>query len=104
MRVAVNRLLDPGAGAHGVPPAAGELEMLTLQLRGHLQLLAPEIQQTASRLPRQSPSRCCVLACLGEARMTLDTEPEPTSAAGAAHARQLARVLNALLDHHENLA
>jgi len=103
MRITVNRLLDPDAVAEALPPAADELDTLTLQLRGHLQLLMPEVEQAAQRLSKESIPRYCARACLGEARMKLALEPQPGLSAGVAHARRLARVLNALCDHYESL-
>lgn len=103
MREAVNRLLDPDAAPDVLPPAAEELETLTLQLRGHLDLLMPEVEQAALRLPKQSIPRYCMLACLGEARGKLGEQPDAGSYGALVHARRLARVLNALCDHHDNL-
>jgi hypothetical protein len=104
MRDAVNRLLDPDAVPEALPPAPGELETLTIQLRGHLDLLMPEVEQAALRLPKNDIPRYCALACLGEARGKLRAEPSPTAHGPVAYARRLARVLNALCDHYEQLS
>lgn len=104
MRAVIDRLLDPGAAPGTLPPAPGELEMLTLQLRGHLELLLPEVEETAKRLPRESVPRYCALACVGEARERLRAEPTPRFGGPAGHARRLARTLNAVVDHWEALA
>jgi hypothetical protein len=104
MRGAVNRLLDPDAVPEALPPAPGELETLTIQLRGHLDLLMPEVEQAAKRLPKDDIPRYCALACLGEARGKLRAEPSPTPHGPLAYARRLARVLNALCDHYEQLS
>ncbi|MFE9645331.1 DUF6415 family natural product biosynthesis protein [Streptomyces sp. NPDC006365] len=103
MRAVVDRLLDPDATPETLPPAADELEMLTLQLRTHLQVLMPEVERVALGLSKESIPRYCALACLGEARMKLGIEPRPGPSASIAHARRLARVLNALCDHYANL-
>jgi len=103
MRAIVNRLLDPDAAPGTLPPAADELETLTLQLRTHLQALMPDIERVARGLSKESIPRYCALACLGEARMKLALDPSPELSAGVAHARRLARVLNALCDHYETL-
>jgi hypothetical protein len=103
MREIVNRLLDPDSGPEVRPPAAEELDTLTLQLRGHLDLLMPEVERKALRLSKESIPRYCVLACLGEARGKLGEQPGPGSYGALVHARRLARVLNALCDHHETL-
>ncbi|MGW7722199.1 DUF6415 family natural product biosynthesis protein [Streptomyces canus] len=104
MREIVDRLLDPHAVPGTLPPEPGELETITLQLRGHLALLLPEVEDTAKRLPRQSIPRYCALACIGEARERLRSEPTRRYGGPAGHARRLARTLNALCDHWEALA
>ncbi|MEU1600062.1 DUF6415 family natural product biosynthesis protein [Streptomyces sp. NPDC005708] len=77
MREAVDRLLDPDAVPQALPPGFEELEALTLQLRGHFDLLMPEVDQLARKLARDSVPRYCVLACLGEARQKLAAAPSP---------------------------
>jgi hypothetical protein len=74
------------------------------KLRGHLELLADEVEQAAVRLPKDEVLRYCVLACVGEARGRLRISPRPGHSSGVAYARRLARVLNALCDHYENLS
>ncbi|KAB1149229.1 hypothetical protein F7R91_05580 [Streptomyces luteolifulvus] len=103
MRETVNRLLDPDAVPEALPPAAEELDTLTLQLQGHLNVLMPEVEQAARQLSRQSIPRYCMLACLGEARGKLAEQPRGGPNGALVHARRLARVLNALADHYENL-
>lgn len=105
MREIVDLLLDPDAvPGRTLAPTPGELETLTLQLRGHLALMLPEVEETAKRLPRQSIPRYCALACIGEARERLRAEPTKRFGGPAGHARRLARTLNALCDHWEALA
>ncbi|MFD8739414.1 DUF6415 family natural product biosynthesis protein [Streptomyces sp. NPDC059618] len=99
MRACTRRLLAEDARV----PASEELEALTLQLRGHIELLIPEVEETAGRLPKDDIPRYCALACTGEARGKLRARPRPGHATELAHARRLARVVNALVDHHENL-
>lgn len=103
MREVVNRLLDPDAAPDVLPPTAEELDTLTLQIRGHLDLLMPEVEQAALRLSKQSIPRYCMLACLGEARGKLSKQPASGEYGALVHARRLARALNALCDHHETL-
>ncbi|MGW9025948.1 DUF6415 family natural product biosynthesis protein [Streptomyces sp. NPDC055722] len=103
MREAVDRLLDPDAVPVALPPAPDELEALTLQLRGHLELLMPEVEQLAQCLSKNSVPRYCALACLGEARQRLAAQPSPAPGGDLAYARRLARALNALVDHFEKL-
>ncbi|MFJ7968359.1 DUF6415 family natural product biosynthesis protein [Streptomyces sp. NPDC096324] len=99
MRACTRRLLAEDARV----PASEELDRLTLQLRGHIELLIPEVEETAGRLPKDDIPRYCALACTGEARGKLSARPQPGHATELAHARRLARVVNALVDHHENL-
>ncbi len=99
MRSLVRRLLAENAEIASL----AEAETLTLQLRGHIQLLIPEVQAKTDRLPKDDIPRYCALACIGEARGKLRITPRPGLDAGAAYARRLARVVNALCDHHENL-
>ncbi|MFG3586638.1 DUF6415 family natural product biosynthesis protein [Streptomyces sp. NPDC047990] len=99
MRAAVRQLLGESA-----PPGPEFLETLVLQIRGHIQLLIPEVQHVADRLPKNDIPRYCALACLGEARRKLSLPAGGSLSRDLAHARRLARVLNALCDHHENLA
>ncbi|WP_254407958.1 DUF6415 family natural product biosynthesis protein [Streptomyces sp. AC495_CC817] len=86
------------------PPNTDELETLTLKLRGHIMVAVPEVEAAAGPLPEGDVPRACALACVGEARMRLGLEPGPALPAGIAHAQRLARSVNALCDHHENLA
>ncbi|MEU6003535.1 DUF6415 family natural product biosynthesis protein [Streptomyces sp. NPDC047197] len=66
-------------------------------------LTIPEVESAAWKLAEDDVPRACALACIGEARMKLGTEARPGPPAGIAHAQKLARVLNALADHFENL-
>ncbi|MFI9764387.1 DUF6415 family natural product biosynthesis protein [Streptomyces sp. NPDC051963] len=98
----------PGSGLlfHGpdvLPPTRAELDILTAALRGHMELLAPEVEQATGRLDEESIPRFCALACVGEARRKLSLEPRPGLNRAASHARRLARVLNALCDHYQDL-
>lgn len=97
MRTSARRLLAGDA----IQPAADELATLTLTLRGHMELLAPEVEQAAGRLPKDDIPRYCALACVGEARGKLRARPEAGGA--VAYAYKLARSLNALVDHWETL-
>lgn len=99
MRETIGRLLPPD----GTAPADGELETLTGLLRGHMELLVPEIQTSATKLPKDDIPRYCALACAGEARERLRTKPSPVPGGAIAYARRLARSLNALCDHYEAL-
>ncbi|WP_432020424.1 DUF6415 family natural product biosynthesis protein [Streptomyces sp. 1222.5] len=85
-------------------PWHDELERLNPLLRGHLQLLIPEVEKLAFPLPANDPPRACAIACLGEARMRLRLGwADATPGLRLSIARKLARSLNALCDHYENL-
>jgi hypothetical protein len=99
MREAISRLLL----AEAELPASEELATLTVQLRGHMQLLIPEVEAAAAKLHRDDVPRYCALACLGTARNRLQERPNPHPGGDVAYARRLARALNALVDHSENL-
>ncbi|MER5917795.1 DUF6415 family natural product biosynthesis protein [Streptomyces sp. NPDC001982] len=103
MRETVDRLLDPDAVPETLPPAPEELDTLTAMLRGHLAVLMPEVERLVQRLSRDSVPRYCALACLGVARDRLRAAPSPAPGGDLAHARRLARALNALMDHFEAL-
>ena len=103
MREAVNRLLDPDAVPDAIPPTGEELEKLTLQIRGHLDLLMPEVEAAVLKLSKNSVPRYCALACLGEAREKLRAKPGEGAHGAVAYARRLARALNALVDDYERL-
>ncbi|MGP4048796.1 DUF6415 family natural product biosynthesis protein [Streptomyces sp. 2A115] len=102
MRETAGRLLDPDASPDALPPAAAELDTLTRLMRGQLESLIPEIERAAGPRPK-NVAQYCALACVGEARGKLRTEARPAPAGMAGYARRLARVLNALCDHHERL-
>ncbi|MGP4011411.1 DUF6415 family natural product biosynthesis protein [Streptomyces sp. 4N124] len=103
MRDLARRLLEPDAAPEALPHPADDLATLTCQLRGHLELLAPKVEQLALDLPRDSVPRYCVLACVGEARGKLRASPLPGLSGAVAYARRLARTLNALCEHYERL-
>ena len=85
-------------------PVLDELDTLAVTLRGHIQLLVPEVAKAAAREPKNSIPRYCALACLGEARNKLRLGADGTLPIRLSSARKLARVLNALCDHYENLS
>ena len=98
MRESARLLLVEGAEL----PALDELDTLTLALRGHIHVLIPEVANAAGREPQDSVPKYCALACIGEAHTKLrlgDDSALPVMVL----ARKLARVVNALCDHYENL-
>ncbi len=97
MRTSARILLADDA----VPPATVDLDTLTAALRGHMESLIPDVALAAGRLSKDDIPRWCALACVGEARGKL--RAAPGLAGGVVYARKLARSLNALCDHWENL-
>ncbi|MFF9215645.1 DUF6415 family natural product biosynthesis protein [Streptomyces viridosporus] len=104
MRDTVNRLLDPDAVPEALPPADDELETLTATMRGHIEVLAPEVEAAARSLKAGSTRRYTTLGCVWEARSRLEAQPSPRYGGAPGYARRLARALNALCDHYEALA
>jgi hypothetical protein len=103
MREATAQLIGPDDGPEALPPTGEELATLTLQIRGHLQLMIPEVEKLARRKHRDSIPRFCALACVGEARRKL-TAPQAVGSSGEiAYARRLARSLNAMCTHYVEL-
>lgn len=104
MRKTVTILLDPHAVPDGLPSSDSEIETLTRTVRGQLELLIPEIETAARKLDKESIPRYCALACVGDARGRLQAEPSRRYGGAAGHARRLARALNALCDHYEQMS
>jgi hypothetical protein len=100
MRAAALRLLAEDAEL----PSDEELDTLTVQLRGHLMLAIPIVEALADRLPEDDVPRACARAGITEARTRLGLEPRQALPARIAHAQRLARSVNALCDHYENLS
>ncbi|WP_210587143.1 DUF6415 family natural product biosynthesis protein [Streptomyces sp. GESEQ-35] len=103
MRGNALRLLGPDDGPEALPPAADEVDTLTLALRGHIELLVPEVERAAGSRFKDVQSYCA-MACVGEARRKMSVPPLAGLDAGVAHARRLARSLSALCDHYETLS
>jgi hypothetical protein len=99
MREAARRLLAEDADL----PSEGELVTLTLQLRGHLELAIPILGDLAERRPEDDVPRACAHSAAMAARVRLSRPPGRTLPSRLAYAQRLARSLNALCDHYENL-
>ncbi|WP_405877003.1 DUF6415 family natural product biosynthesis protein [Streptomyces sp. NBC_00005] len=99
MRHSISRLLGPDT-----QPTGGEgLAMLQGLLRGHMQLLIPEVEQAALERDANDVPRYVALACIGEARTKLCAAPRAGEHGTLADTRRLARRLAALCDHYEAL-
>ncbi|MDX2547172.1 DUF6415 family natural product biosynthesis protein [Streptomyces sp. WI04-05B] len=103
MRASTSLLLGPDGVPDVLPPTADELVTLTETLREHIQLLIPEVAKAAARQPKDSVPRYCALACIGEAHNKLHLGDDDALPVRVSVARKLARVVNALCDHWENL-
>ncbi|MFK0173447.1 DUF6415 family natural product biosynthesis protein [Streptomyces sp. NPDC090306] len=100
MRKAVDLLLDPDAAV----PDNEHLAALTTRLRGHLFLMIHVVEGLALQVPAADIPRWCALAAVGEAQTRVRVEPGWGPPDGyPAHARRLARALNALCDHYDAL-
>jgi hypothetical protein len=106
MRETAHQILGPDNAPEAVPPAGDELDTLTAALRGHIELMAPEVAEAARTLPATSPTRDAALACVAEGNGKLRApELAFTPLAGTVmYARRLARVLVALCDHYETVS
>lgn len=80
-----------------------QLVTLIVALRGHMRVLMPEVATLAGRQPKDSIPRYVAIACLDEARRKLRMGDGGTLPVRQAVARKLARSLNALCDHYQNL-
>jgi hypothetical protein len=103
MRETVNVLLDPDAVTEQLPQAATGLEAVTERLRGHLALLIPEVERAAAKQPEDNATRYRALTCIDEARRRIGAQPSSSRSDASGCARRLARVLNALCDHYQQL-
>ncbi|MFJ4584156.1 DUF6415 family natural product biosynthesis protein [Streptomyces echinatus] len=83
------------------PPTGEQLATLTATLRGHVELMIPEVERLVARLPEDDIPRYCAQACVGEARRKL--AGRTSSEVPVINARRLARVLSSLCDHYEAL-
>ncbi|MCX4905811.1 DUF6415 family natural product biosynthesis protein [Streptomyces sp. NBC_00878] len=103
MRATTARLLANDAG----PLSPGELDTLTLTLKGYMQLLIPEVERAAAQPPDDDPTMTIPVACAvvaaAEARRKLDIPLRPGASAASAYARRLARSVECLLTSLESL-
>ncbi len=102
MRATAAPVLGPDDGPDALPPNAAGLKTLDSTLRGHLEVLIPEVQKAAGPRP-ENVQTYCALACVGEARGKLTVAAGDALPSRVRHARRLARVLLALCEHYERL-
>lgn len=103
MRETVNLLLAPESSAFAPDVSSEDLATFAQTVRGHLELLIPEVEHAARNLNEKSIPRCCALACVGEARGRLRTGASHSPGGELGHVQRLARVLDALCDHYETI-
>jgi hypothetical protein len=90
MRETITRVLPQRAPSE-------DPETLTAQLRGHIELIIPELEQAARKLPRCYPPRENALVAAWVARKALNADPAPGL-------RDLAYTLRGLCNRREGLA
>ncbi|MET9081981.1 DUF6415 family natural product biosynthesis protein [Streptomyces sp. NPDC004237] len=101
MRRTAAILLDPDAFEAATAPSG--LDTLTKTLLGHLEALAPIIEQSARTLCEESIRRRTALVCVWEARSRLESTPRARTGGSIGHTRRLARALAALCDQYERI-
>lgn len=101
MRETTQIVLASGWGPRTLPD--DDLATLTDTLRGHIELLAPEVEQAARRLPEGAVTRHGALDCASEAlgKLRAPRLGFAPQVGTVAYAQKLARVLSALCDHYE---
>ncbi|PIB11434.1 MULTISPECIES: DUF6415 family natural product biosynthesis protein [Streptomyces] len=100
MRATAARVLAEDAQ----PPTADELHTLTLPCEGHLTLLIPEVLKACLGRPDDDTLTAGALKGVVQARTRLDIVPGMQWSRQVAHAQRLARSVDCLLGHLENLA
>lgn len=100
MRAAAARLIAEGVE----PPSDDDLDTLSLQLRGHIELLAPAVEQQAACCMVGRRSRESALGCAVEARMDLRLGRGDTLLVRMSVAEKLARSVRRLCYHLERLS
>ncbi|MFJ6299139.1 DUF6415 family natural product biosynthesis protein [Streptomyces griseoviridis] len=102
MRETAAIALDPDAVPEALPLSEDEVSGLVLDLVAHLNQLVPAVEQLIGEPTKVD--QYCALACAGEARRKLSRAAAPVTGGEMARARRLARVLDALVTHWEQLA
>lgn len=83
--------------------SAEDLDILILALRGHIQLMIPEVEQVIGEHPRDHIPAICARACCGEARRRLVMGNGDTIAVRVSVSQKLARTVDALVRHYTEL-
>ncbi|MFJ6568668.1 DUF6415 family natural product biosynthesis protein [Streptomyces sp. NPDC091292] len=84
------------------PPTRNELDTLRAQLRGALMQLVPAVEDAARTAQHAGPPLRAML-CVGEARGRLDLTPGPSLSAEVKLTQSLARSVQALAGHLEQM-
>ncbi|MDN3297000.1 DUF6415 family natural product biosynthesis protein [Streptomyces ficellus] len=99
MRDMVRRVL----ALESTDPQLQDLDALTKALRGHVQLLVPEIRAIIRTQPAGDLHSGIAQIAIGEAWRRLHTTPGFGPDAAYRRAKKLAMSVNSLCDHYENL-
>ncbi|WP_328404363.1 DUF6415 family natural product biosynthesis protein [Streptomyces sp. NBC_00390] len=99
MRGTAQRVLALGEA----PPLREDLDQLADTLRGHLNVLVPEIRNRVNQLPAMDPAACVARIGVDEAWRRLHTTTGFGPDAAYRQAERLARSVRSLCDHYENL-
>jgi hypothetical protein len=101
MRAEAERLLVRGVE---LPSGDEALDSLRLELRGHIQVLVPEVEKLGASLPRDDIRRReAALTCAGEGRMRLRLGRGDTLDVRVSVVQRLARTVSALCSYYELL-
>lgn len=84
-------------------PQAEELMTLAETLRGHMRVLMPEVSELAARQPRNAMAAVGARAAIQEADRKLRVGDGGTQALRLALVQRLARCVDCLCRHYENL-
>lgn len=86
------------------PPSNTDLAVLVDTLRGHVQLLVPDIRALIRAAPAGDYAAAVALVGVDEAWRRLNTPPGFGQDAAYRHARKVSLSVMSLCDHWENLA
>ncbi|WP_412180619.1 DUF6415 family natural product biosynthesis protein [Streptomyces sp. ADMS] len=104
MRATARRVLGPDDRPDSLPPAPAELDTLTATLRGHMELLIPEVEKAAGKLDRESIPATARSPAWAKPAASSVPDQAPGPAAGSCYARRFSRSLNALCEHYGNVS
>lgn len=83
--------------------SAKDLDQLILALRGHINLMIPEVEAVIIKHPRDYIPAICARACVGEARRRVAMGDGDTITLRVSVSQKLARMVDALMRHYTEL-